>query len=124
VSRHWTERTRFVTDWEGDLYAMVELCARYGVSRKTSYKWVDHYEREGPDGLSEPSRAPHHCPPRIADNIAAAICAGPRQHPSWGPEKKAREQRTEMLQQSPGREAGLATEEPALTITLTGRPVS
>jgi putative transposase len=34
------ERMRFVTDWERGLYSMVELCARYGVSRKTGYKWL------------------------------------------------------------------------------------
>jgi hypothetical protein len=66
---------------------MVELCERYGVSRKTGYKWVERYEREGVDGLRERSRAPHHCPHRIAPDVAAAICAGRRQHPSWGPEK-------------------------------------
>jgi putative transposase len=81
------ERMRFVTDWERELYSMVELCERYGVSRKTGYKWVERYERGGPDGLGERSRAPHHCPHRIAADLAAAICAGRRQHPSWGPEK-------------------------------------
>ena len=64
------ERMRFVTDWERDLYSMVELCERYGVSRKTGYKWVARYEREGPDGLDERSRAPHHCPHRIAADVA------------------------------------------------------
>ena len=81
------ERMRFVTDWERDLYSMVELCERYGVSRKTGYKWLARYEREGPDGLRERSRAPHHCPHRISPAVAEAICAGRRQHPSWGPEK-------------------------------------
>ena len=81
------ERMRFVTDSERDLYSMVELCERYGISRKTGYKWMDRYEREGPDGLRERSRAPHHCPHRIAADVAAAICVGRRQHPSWGPEK-------------------------------------
>ena len=81
------ERMRFVTDWERDLYSTVELCERYGVSRKTGYKWIERFEREGPDGLRERSRAPHHCPHRIAADVAAAICAGRRQHPSWGPEK-------------------------------------
>ena len=50
------ERIRFVTDWERDLYSMVELCERYGISRKTGYKWLARYEREGPDGLHERSR--------------------------------------------------------------------
>src|SRR3972149_9921261 len=81
------ERLRFVTDWERALYSMVELCERYGVSRKTGYKWIDRYELDGPDGLGERSRAPHHCPHRIAADVAAAICAGGRQHPSWGPDK-------------------------------------
>jgi putative transposase len=81
------ERMRFVTDWERDLYSMVELCERYGVSRKTGYKWMARYERAGPDGLRERSRAPHHGPHRISTEVAEAICASRRQHPSWGPEK-------------------------------------
>ena len=31
------ERERFVRDHREGFYAMVELCARYGVSRKTGY---------------------------------------------------------------------------------------
>jgi putative transposase len=81
------ERMRFVTDWERDLYSMVELCDRYGVSRKTGYKWLTRYEADGPDGLRERSRAPHQCPHRIAPEVARLICAARRQHPSWGPAK-------------------------------------
>jgi putative transposase len=82
-----TERMRFVTDWERDLYSMVELCERYGVSRKTGYKWLGRYEADGPDGLRERSRAPHHCPHRIDSEVAALICAARRQYRSWGPAK-------------------------------------
>src|SRR5215470_4885988 len=81
------ERMRFVTDWERDLYSVVELCERYGISRKTGYKWLARYEGEGVDGLRERSRAPRQCPHRIAADVAEAICAGRRQHPSWGPDK-------------------------------------
>lgn len=81
------ERMRLVTDRERGLYSMVELCERYGVSRKTGYKWVERYEREGPEGLHDRSRAPHECPHRIPPAVAEAICAARRQHPSWGPEK-------------------------------------
>jgi putative transposase len=81
------ERMRFVTDWERYLYSMTELCQRYGVSRKTGYKWTARYEKNGPDGLRERSRAPHHCPHRIAPEVAALICAARQQHPSWGPAK-------------------------------------
>ena len=81
------ERMRFVTDWERGLYSMVELCERYGVSRKTGYKWVGRYAGEGPEGLRERSRAPHQCPHRIGQVVAEAICAVRREHPSWGPDK-------------------------------------
>src|SRR5438093_13506931 len=73
------ERMRFVTDWERDLYSMVELCERYGVNRKTGYKWLARYEEDSVDGLRERSRAPHHCPQRIAVDVAQAACAGRRQ---------------------------------------------
>src|SRR5712692_6184548 len=81
------ERMRFVTDWERDLYSTVELCERYGVSRKTGYKWIERYQGEGPEGLRERSRAPHQCPHRISAEVAEAICDVRRQHPSWGPDK-------------------------------------
>jgi putative transposase len=81
------ERMRFVTDVERGLYSMRELCERYGVSRKTGYKWLARYEDEGPEGLRERSRAPHHCPHLIGPEVADAICGARRQHPSWGPEK-------------------------------------
>ena len=52
------ERIRFVTDGERGLYSMTELCGRYGISRRTGYKWLDPYEARGPAGLLEGSRAP------------------------------------------------------------------
>jgi putative transposase len=50
-------------------------------------KWIERYQDDGPEGLRERSRAPHHCPHRISAAMAEAICAARRQHPSWGPEK-------------------------------------
>ena len=81
------ERMRFVADAERELYSMSELCERYGISRRTGYKWLDRYEANGPAGLTERSRAPHRCPHRIDAGIATAIVEARRQHPSWGPRK-------------------------------------
>lgn len=81
------QRERFIHDHRRDLYTMAELCARYGVSRKTGYKWRDRFEEEGRQGLRDRSRAPHQCPHRITPEVAAVICAARRQHPSWGPAK-------------------------------------
>ncbi|MGH7573723.1 MAG: IS481 family transposase [Longimicrobiales bacterium] len=81
------ERIRFVEDERQSLYTMTELCERYGISRKTGYKWLERFEEEGRQGLRDRSRAPHYCPHRISEPVAALICDARRQHPSWGPEK-------------------------------------
>ena len=49
------ERMRFVTDWERDPYSMVELCERYGVSRKTGHKWIARYPGVVPPTPAEPN---------------------------------------------------------------------
>src|SRR6184192_1757603 len=81
------QRERFIRDHRAGLYMMTELCARYDVSRKTGYKWLERFDEAGGRGLQDRSRAPHHCPHRIAQEVAAVICAARRQHPSWGPAK-------------------------------------
>lgn len=81
------QRERFIRDHRLDLYTMVELSARYGISRKTGYKWLGRFAEAGRQGLQERSRAPQHCPHRIPNEVAALICEGRRQHPSWGPAK-------------------------------------
>ena len=82
------KRERFSEAHGVGLYTMTELCERYGVSRKTDYKWLERFEEEGRKGLQDRSRAPHHCPHRIPDETAQQICEARRQHPSWGPEKR------------------------------------
>jgi putative transposase len=81
------QRERFIQDERLALYSMTELCARYGISRKTGYKWLDRFEEEGRAGLGDRSRAPHHCPHRIPRQIGALLVAARRAHPSWGPRK-------------------------------------
>jgi transposase InsO family protein len=81
------QRERFIHDHRAGLFMMSELCARYDVSRKTGYKWLERFDEAGLRGLQDRSRAPHHCPHRIAKEVAAVICAARRQHPSWGPAK-------------------------------------
>ncbi len=52
------ERMRFVMETESDVFEISELCPRYGVSRKTGYKWLQRYRKEGVAGLQDRSRAP------------------------------------------------------------------
>ncbi len=42
------ERLNFVIDAQRGLFPFAELCHRYGVSRKTGYKWLKRFEHEGP----------------------------------------------------------------------------
>ena len=78
------QRTAFITDHRQGFYPMTELCARYGISRKTGYKWLDRFAEGGRRGLAERSRAPHHCPHRMAADLADLLCAARRQPPDWG----------------------------------------
>ena len=81
------QRERFVRDVRMSVYPLTELCTRYGISRKTGYKWLARFEDGGRQALRDRSRAPHRCPHRIAPETASLICAVRRAHPSWGPEK-------------------------------------
>src|SRR5712691_8236380 len=81
------QRECFIRDHRLALYNMAELSARYGISRKTGYKWLDRFDQSGREGLGDRSRAPHRCPHKISDEVATLICEARRRHPSWGPDK-------------------------------------
>jgi transposase len=44
-------------EWTGDTIS--NICKRYGVSRKTYYKWNNRYKQKGIESLSDNSRRPH-----------------------------------------------------------------
>jgi transposase InsO family protein len=81
------ERLQFVRDALRDRFTMSELCARYGVSRRIGYKWLARYDAEGRTGLVDRSRAPRHCPHRIAATLAELLVAERIAHPHWGARK-------------------------------------
>ncbi|MGD9534400.1 MAG: helix-turn-helix domain-containing protein [Candidatus Nitrosocosmicus sp.] len=35
------------------------MCKRYGISRKSYYKWKNRYKQKGIKGLADPPRRPH-----------------------------------------------------------------
>ena len=63
------ERLQFVRDALSDRFTMSELCARYSVSRRIGYKWLARYDADGRRGLADRSRAPRHCPHKIAPRL-------------------------------------------------------
>jgi transposase-like protein len=56
------ERTRFIEDAHRSLRSFTELCERYGISRKTGYKWLRRWQAHGPPGLEDRSTRPWNCP--------------------------------------------------------------
>src|SRR5437867_7216110 len=81
------QRTQFIADHLRDVRSITELCALYGVSRKTGYKWIDRYVRHGPAGLEEASRRPRRSPNQTSEEIVSAILDARRRHPRWGGKK-------------------------------------
>jgi putative transposase len=84
------ERMRFVLAASEDEAVMSVICAEFGISRQTGYKWLGRYRSEGLDGLKERRRAPiRHGRAREAELVAAALALRERQ-PTWGPKKLRR----------------------------------
>ncbi len=81
------ERFDLVRAWEAKVFSMEELCAAFGVSRKTAYKWISRYRGEGVEGLGDRSRAPHSCPHQTPEEVAEMIVEIRRAHSRWGPKK-------------------------------------
>src|SRR3954471_8203722 len=89
----WTEtcpmdqRVALLADWLRQERSVTELAARYGVTRKTVYKWVARYPADREHGLAEQSRAPHLHGRALEPDIREAVLALRRGHPRWGPKK-------------------------------------
>lgn len=81
------ERTKFIVAYQQNAYSMTELAERFGVSRKTAYKWLARFNAGGLDALYDQSRAPHTCPHRTEVTIAELIIAKRKAHPAWGARK-------------------------------------
>lgn len=63
------------------------LAERYGVSRKTIYKWARRYKQEGEAGLHERSRCPGKVAQLWCEETASRLVKLRLAHPDWGPLK-------------------------------------
>ncbi len=81
------EKIKMIGDYLSKDYTITQLSQMYEVSRKTIYKWIGRYGREGPPGLSEQSRAPKCHPNATLLKIAREIVATKLRHQRWGPKK-------------------------------------
>jgi putative transposase len=79
------QRIELISEWK-DGESIVSLAERYGVSRKTAYKWIERHASEGAAGLQDRSRAPHSSPQQLSEEMVAEIIAARRRW-GWGPRK-------------------------------------
>jgi transposase InsO family protein len=80
------ERLKFVAACLAGDEPMAWICERFGISRKTGYKWLERFRVAGPSGLEDRPRARLE-PARMAPDLRDAILALRRDKPHWGPLK-------------------------------------
>lgn len=82
------QKLLFIADHLREVTSFSDLCHRYGISRKTGYKWVARYEELGIEGLHDQSRRPHEHPlqtPYVVRKAIIELRSGRRDPP--GPKK-------------------------------------
>jgi transposase InsO family protein len=81
------ERASFITDFHTEEFGISDLARRYGVSRKTAYKWLGRFRADGWDGLKERSRAPQHHPNALGVEMESLVLELKTRWPNWGAPK-------------------------------------
>lgn len=64
-----------------------DLCREYDISRKTGYKFIERFTKQGFDGLKDQSRRPHRIPKQTDECIVQLILNLKQSYPTWGPKK-------------------------------------
>lgn len=81
------ERVKFIASYLSEEETITELCFRFGVSRKTGYKWIDRYNSGGVSALEDLDRAPSFHPNAVGEQMVSRILTVRKKHPRWGPRK-------------------------------------
>ena len=81
------ERMKFLVEINESDDSLSALCRRFGISRKTGYKWIERYEKAGPAGLVDRRPLARSHPDRVPDVLVDTLVATRKEHPFWGPKK-------------------------------------
>ena len=81
------ERLLLVQEFATGERSRAEICRRYGVSRKTGYKWYEQFLLHGVAGLADRSRSPLHQPNAVDEETVGGILEARARYPSWGERK-------------------------------------
>jgi len=88
-----SQRQEFVSLAREASLPLSELARRFGISRKTAYKWLQRDQAGG--SMADQSRRPMQSPTRTALDLEAAVVAWRQRHPCWGGRKLAQVLRNE-----------------------------
>ena len=64
--------------------SMSEACRLHNVRRKTEYKWLRRYEKDGNSGLADQSRKPVNQPTKLSEKDLLHIVNIRVAHKHWG----------------------------------------
>ena len=82
-----SERLDFVKLVSAEGANIAAICRRFGVSRKTGYKWLKRWRENDQKPLCDRSRRPSRSPGKTHERVEEAVLAVRREHPAWGGRK-------------------------------------
>lgn len=80
------QKERFIQEMQKQEKPFKHLCAEFGISEKTGYKWKNRFYEQGKKGLYEQSRA-RNTQNEIDGDTAAELIRIKNAHLAWGPKK-------------------------------------
>lgn len=88
----WTEtrpmqRLDFIRASQTGTEPFSTLCRRFGISRKTGYKWLQRFNPDDPASLFDQPRTRLTHPERLPPGIVQQLIDVRVKHPDWGPKK-------------------------------------
>ena len=81
------EKVRFIVECNESEESFAELCRRFGISRKTGYKWIERYQQKGAEGLMDQAPVARTRPHEREGEVIEAVVALRKEHANWGPKK-------------------------------------
>ncbi len=89
----WKEKTMINERTEFALRSLqagvnfTQLCAEYGISRRTGYKWKQRFLEDGASAMADQSRRPANSPNQLSEQEVCRITRLHERHKHWGPKK-------------------------------------
>lgn len=81
------QRIQFIRDWLKKTHSVSDLCALYGISRKSAYKWIARYMNDGADWAMDRSHEAAVVHNKTPVEVEQALMQMRLRHRSWGARK-------------------------------------